>query len=67
MQLYFVSLLGTSSISQKRLSDTIYNRSNQQLNKEYTTAGQPLLQQEQTITPEVRIEMALRTNNNNDI
>ncbi|CAF3741642.1 unnamed protein product [Adineta steineri] len=57
----------TSSISQKRLSDTIYNRSNQQLNKEYATAGQPLLQQEQSVTPEVRIEMALRTNNNNDI
>ncbi|CAF1203398.1 unnamed protein product [Adineta steineri] len=55
----------TSSISQKQSSDIIYNRSNQQLNKEYTTAGQPLLQQEQSATPEVRIEMALRKNNNN--
>ncbi|CAF1146199.1 unnamed protein product [Adineta steineri] len=47
-----------SSISQKR---------HEQLNKEYTTAGQPLLQQERSVTPEVRINMALRVNNNNDV
>ncbi|CAF0986922.1 unnamed protein product [Adineta steineri] len=48
----------TSSISQKR---------HQQLNKEYTTAGHPLLQQERSVTSEVRIEMTLRKNNNNDV
>ncbi|CAF4172624.1 unnamed protein product, partial [Adineta steineri] len=48
----------TSSISQKR---------HQQLNKEYTTAGHSLLQQERSVTPEVRIEMTLRKNNNNDV
>ncbi|CAF4060359.1 unnamed protein product [Adineta steineri] len=48
----------TSLISQKR---------HEQLNKEYTTVGQPLLQQERSVTPEVRIEMTLRKNNNNDV
>ncbi|CAF4200861.1 unnamed protein product, partial [Adineta steineri] len=48
----------TSSISQKR---------HQQLNKEYTTAGHPLLQQERSVTPQVRIQMTLRKNNNNDV
>ncbi len=61
---FLMLLLGANSFSQKQQSDIIHNRSNQQLNKEHTTVGQPLLQQEPSATSEVRIEMVDGTRNN---
>jgi hypothetical protein len=60
---FLMLLLGANSFSQKQQNDIIHNRSNPELNKEHTTVGQSLLQQEPSATSEVRIEMVDGTRN----